>query len=305
MIQNKNYALLFIFIFLCLVTGRAQADEFTFDYQKILTVEEPLQLDLAMFNGSITIVGEQTDRIIIEAVKTIRASNREEAEEVADHIEIKVRGDDHSVSVETNYLKMIERSESFWNKLLGTSETDSYGDVAYTIRVPVRTSLNFTSTNAEVTLSSLEGTIEIDNGTGNVQGEYLFGPVTVSQQSGIIDLQWVEGDIRIKSISSKIQINQIQGAIDLATLSGDVAVKTELDSHKSYFIETTSGYVSFSIPTDAAGRLNIETATGRIRTDVPLAITSSSRRHQVCEFGQDGPKINISTSTGDVEVSVY
>lgn len=281
------------------------AAEYTFENQKIIDISEPLSINLNMFKGKVTVIGNQSDKVIIEAKKIIRASNREEAEEVADHIEVKVTPDGNHIEIATNYLKMINRSKSFWNKFLGTSGAEAYGAVDYFISVPSQTSISIAGMETNIDISSLEGEIQIKNSTGSFHAEYIYGAVTVSQPIGNIALDWIEGDIRIKSNSSKIKIKQVKGAIDLATFSGEVHIETELDSPKDYFIETTSGKVIFSVPTLAAGELKVETETGKIATEVPVIIKSVSRKKLVGTFGDGGPTIHIVSTTGDVDVNQF
>ncbi|UCD62921.1 MAG: DUF4097 family beta strand repeat protein [Candidatus Zixiibacteriota bacterium] len=283
----------------------AAGTEYTFDFQRTIDVSEPVVLKLTAAKGNITVTGGDDDRVVIEAVKTVRASNHDEAQEVADHIEIKVRHSDHEVVVETNYLRMVNRSRSFWSKLLGTGGSNSFGSVHYRITVPTRTSVSILSTEAEVTVSSIEGETLIENTTGSIRGEYLFGPVTVIQSTGDIDLQWIEGDIRLKSTSSEISIIQVKGAIDLSTSAGTVFVRTELDSPKDYFVQTTSGSITFSVPGRSSGVLDIETDSGEIRTQLPVTIRSVSRKRLVGEFGNGGPVVSLSSVTGDVDVNLY
>ena len=282
-----------------------QAAEYTFENQKILDVVEPISINLDMFKGKVTVVGNQTNNVIIEAVKVVRASNREEAEEVADHIEIKVSPDGSHIDIATNYLKMINRSKSFWNKFLGTSGAEAYGAVNYFISVPPQTSISINGMETAIEVSSLEGDVQITNSSGSFHAEYVYGGVTVSQPIGNINLDWIEGDIRIKSNSSDIKIKQVKGAIDIATFSGEVFIETELDSPKDYFIETTSGKVIFSLPTLAAGELKVETETGKIATEVPIVVKSVSRKKLVGQFGDGGPTIHIVSTTGDVAVNQF
>ncbi len=299
----KNLPL--IVVSLLFATFPAVAGEYSFDYQKIVRVSEPAEIELYMEKGDVTVVGSEDDKIIIEAVKIVRASNRDEAEEVADHIEIKVRADDSKVKIETNFLRIINRSRSFWSKFLGTGDSESYGSVNYRISVPTQTSVSIVSLESNIELSSIEGDFRVENTSGSTRAEYLFGSVEVSQSQGDIDLQWIEGDIRIKSKTSKITVRQVRGAMDLSTFAGSVHIQTELESPRDFFVETTSGSIIFSIPTSASGELNIETETGEIRSEIPIAIKSLSRRRLVGEFGQGGPRISLSSTTGDVDVSQF
>ncbi len=277
------------------------AEEFTFDYQKIIETDQPVDLRLEMASGNLTVSGGESDRLIIEAVKRIRATGRDEAEEVANHIEIKVEQTGNLVEITTNYLKLSNRSRSFWSKVLGAG-ADSYGDVDFNITVPDINLFKIKSTAAEIELSNIEAEIDVENASGSTRGEFLFGPVTVRQPAGDIELKWVEGDIRINSNSSRITIKQVVGAIDVLSRTGDVRIQTELDSPRDYFVETTTGKITFEVPENSSGMLSIETRSGNVTSQVPVAIRSRTGTRLVGEFGSGGPRITLSSSTGDVEV---
>jgi len=287
-----------------LASKRTYAAEFTYEYQKTFQVESPVVLNLNLVRGNVYISGSEEGRLVIEATKRVRATNELEAQEVADHIEIKVDVSSEGVKINTNYLKMLNRNPSFWQKVLGAG-SDSYGSVDYTITLPSNSSIEINSMAADIELSSIEGEIHIENTSGSTRGEFLFGPITVRQPQGVIDLEWIEGDIRIKSSSSKITIKQVRGAIDLSTYSGNVTIQTELASPRDYFVETTSGAITFSIPEVASGLLNIETQEGEIQTEVPVTIKSVSHHRIIGEFGGGGPTITLSSSSGNVTVAQY
>lgn len=302
---NKILKLIFLILLVCTPLLTVSAGEFSFDYQKIVELDQPVELDLSLFTGNITINGTPDDRIIIEAVKTVRASNREEAEEVADHIEIKVVTADDKVEVSTNYLKMINRNKSFWDKFLGTTDEDAYGQVNYMISVPTRTSLKLRCMESIIQIASVEGNIDIENNTGITRAEYILGDITLSQPFGNIDLQWIEGDIRVKSNSSEIKIGQLEGALDIANLTGKVEIQTELDSPRDYFIETSTGSITFIVPVTSSGELNIQAKAGEIKSDIPVLIKSVSRHQLIGQFGDGGPKVNIISATGDVDIKQF
>ena len=341
--MNRLFRQLFIYCLLVLCWfGTVQADEFTFDYQRIIEVDYRPQIEMRLGPGSVTIQGNGSDRVIIDAIKTVRATDAREAEEVAAHIEIKVRQQGEIIRLESNYLRMLSRSRSFWDKVLGTGE-DSYGHIDFTIQVPVGSQILLEGTpstiaindiaasvtvtanapaefvrianivgnvvvrtrEANVGLSNIEGAVDIDNLVGNTTVEYLIGPITVSQPDGRINLEWIEGDIRLKSRSSTVNVIQVRGAIDLVTRTSEVNVQTELDSRNDYFIETESGQITFSIPESASAELQLETESGRITTDVPVAIESMSRNRLVGKCGRGGVTINLMSRSGDVVVGLY
>jgi DUF4097 and DUF4098 domain-containing protein YvlB len=84
-----------------------------------------------------------------------------------------------------------------------------------------------------------------------------------------------------------------------------VHIQTELTGPRDYFVETISGAITFSIPETASGQLELETQEGDIQTEMPIVIKSVSHRRLVGEFGQGGPTITLTTSSGDVTVARY
>jgi len=298
----------YIFIF-SLVTalffgGSVCCEEFTFDYQKIIPTEGPVDLSLELIRGKVTVTGTENNQLIIEATKIVRASNRQEAEEVADHIEIKVKDSKKEVEVETNYLTMLNRNQSFWKKILGGSSSNIV-TINYTIKLPFGCNININSMASIIEFSNVEGKINVENNTGSIRGEFIYGPLTLQQNIGEIDLRWVEGDIRVKATSGRVFINQAHGAIDVSTQTGDVTIQTELDSPKNYFVQTYSGMINFIVPSSASGIINIETESGEIKTEMPIAIKSMTNRKLVGKFGMGGPDITLSSSSGDVIVELF
>ncbi|MFH2048537.1 MAG: DUF4097 family beta strand repeat-containing protein [bacterium] len=304
MIRHLKLSVSAILILLLFASANLYAKEYSFDFQRIYSDIQPQKLELIIPRGKVIIVGSEDNRVVIDAVKYIRAGDADEAQDVADHIEIKASEDGKLIRIETNYLRYHGRGVKFWQKLLGGG-SDTYGEVNYTIAVPTNIDLYINGIAADIELSSVQGDIEIENENGNTKSEFIFGDVTIKQPTGRIDLQWIEGDIRIKTASAKIDVNQVRGALDITSQTGDIYVRTELDSPRDYFVRTNSGSINFSIPEMSSGRLNIETVAGDINTEIPISIESVSNYKVVGEFGRGGPEINISSSTGNVRVALF
>lgn len=301
--------------------GRAK--EYTFQYQRVVETEDTPEFSLTLVNGDVAVVGGDDNRLIIEAVKKVHAVSMDEAAIVADHIEIRVDRAGDKVEISTNYLRMMNRSPSFWEKVLGLGGSESYGEVNYTITVPpgakvavVNTSGKITVQNvsgdvalrssaADISLNAIEGNIDIDNNSGETQGDLLFGSVRIRQAMGTVDLKWVEGDIRLKAKSADVSLEQERGSLDVFSSSGKIKIKTNLDSGRDYFVQTVSGDIEFLVPEIASGRLDITSEMGDIKTEVPVAIESYSRRGLIGQFGRGGVKISLQSGSGDVSVAQF
>jgi len=313
----------FIFGLVFLSALPAFGKEYGFDFQRIANTGTEAEVTLNYVSGNLKVVGGDDDRVIIEARKRVDAVDMDEAQMAADHIEIKVDQHESRVDIVTNYLRMRNRSQSFWKKVLGAGGEESFGEVDWTIQVPQRCriavvnssgrveishlvgSVGIRSSAADIALTSIEGTVTVENSSGSTSGELLFGPVDIRQAGGRIDLKFLEGDLRIKSSTADINIAQDYGSLDLTTESGNVDVQTNLDSSRDYFVTTESGHIRLMIPETSSGELRIECQTGDIQTEIPITIKSMSHKQVEGTFGFGGAKINLTSVSGDVTVAQF
>ena len=282
----------------------AMSEEFSFNYQKLITIQKPVLIDLEMVRGAIMVTGTDDNLITIDAIKMVRASSRREAEEIAAHIEIKIRESKDKVRIQTNYLNLINRSPSFWNKIIGGGDK-VISEVLYKISLPFNCGLRIKALDADIELTNVESNIFIEKSAGLTKAEFILGSLEIHQPLGEIDLQWIEGDIKINSKSSKIFIRQTRGTIKLSTYNGNVDIQTEFESSNDYIVETSSGNVIFSVPIYAAGELHLETITGEFSSEIPVEVISLARNRMIGIFGGGGTKVKIISASGKVVLAQF
>lgn len=182
-------------------------------------------------------------------------------------------------------------------KLNTTSGQISLKDIEGTVRV--------IANGSDIEFFSLVGDLEIRNSRGVVKGEYLTGDLIINQDQGDITLLHIDGDIRGKSRTGKIIIGQDFGAIDLTTESGDIEIRTELNSDKDYFVETISGFIRFLIPEASGGKIRMEAGSGNIDAQIPISIDSFTRTRISGSFGNEGPKVTLTTVSGAITLAEF
>jgi DUF4097 and DUF4098 domain-containing protein YvlB len=369
MIRRHSVGLAALVMFASMMTPSSADAEAWFEFEKALEVTAPIHLELSLTAGNVYITQGSGNHLIIEGIKRVWGQEFGDARRVADLIQIDVKQGGNQVAIATNYLPLSDEDRSLLGKKF-EGGVSHYGNVDYRITAPAFETLTIRAKAAQIELISIDGDISIDNGSGVVKGESLFGalnirqlsgeidiqnvegsidikngsdviqgkyevgplsiriqnvegsidiesesgvthgeflvgPVTIRQAEGEIDLRWVEGDIRIKSISSSVKIQQIRGAIDLESDDGDVYVRTELDSPRDYFVQTGSGAIVFSVPQRSAGALRMETKSGVIATELPVAVQSMTDNYLEGVFGRGGIRVELSSSSGDVTLAAY
>ena len=321
--KSANRFLSFLLAVICLTAVAAGAKEFRLPVERRAKAEKLTAVDLTWINGDCRVIPAETDEIVISAVKRLDALSAEDAQDLADHIQISALEIEGRLVVTTKYLQTLENLPGFWQKMLGKNSDAAFGKVDWTVSVPeglevvltstrgtisleqLRNDIQVTSSAADINLTSIEGNIAVDNGSGKLQGNLLIGNLTIRQLQGSIGLEFVEGDIKIKSSSAAISVSQERGALDLTTTTGNVDIKTTLDSRRDYLVTTESGNIRVSVPQEASGRLKLNTRTGEIKTDMPVAITSMSSTRLDGVFGDGGVRIVLTSASGDLTVAQF
>jgi DUF4097 and DUF4098 domain-containing protein YvlB len=258
--------------------GPAAAKTYTFDYQKIIDTPERIELTLNNITGNVTVRAHDQNSLRIDAVKRINADSKEEATIIADHIQINVQETSGHFTIEPYYMRIHDRSPSFWEKLLGRSGDESYGRVDFEILVPVQCSPTLTNTSGDIGVFGIRGNVEISGTSGDVKINDVFGDCDIATTSGKIDLADIEGNMRINATGSDVSFYSLVGDVDFRNTSGNTSG------------EYVRGDVTMSQTT---GNVRLEHIEGDVRVK---SVSGAIRVQQ--EYGA----LDISTHSGDVAV---
>lgn len=176
---------------------------------------------LHLSSGSGDVVISESDRTGIKVTESLYWSNDKP---VAEH---KVEGDTLTMSYECN---------GKWGNC----------GVNYRIEVPKGLSVRLDAGSGDVTLRSLSGALEAENGSGDITGNGLTGKKLYAKNgSGTIELVYTaEPDsIEASNGSGDTTITLPQGAYDVSTDvgSGDVKVEVTDDPNSARKVTLTSG----------------------------------------------------------------
>lgn len=277
----------------------AEAKLFQFRTTNEYVVEKDFDLSVFNTSGSIEVSYRPGDKVVVETIKEIDASSREEAEKIEDRLEVDIRAERKSIEIDARYPND-RRSGGFWEKLFGLGD-ELKTSIRFIIEVPTSLELEVTSTSGDIALHGLTGYATISATSGDIKIVGHTGELNIETTSGDINIKDTKGDIEAKSTSSDILLDNITGDIVVQSTSGDTEAHWVIGKMR---ITKTSG----DVRVDAlSGDIDINTTSGNIdikQKEGGVAVESASGDVQVRSEMVNGKHFEIGTISGNISMTV-
>jgi hypothetical protein len=123
--------------------------------------------------------------------------------------------------------------------------------------------------------------------------------------SALVNVEGVEGDHQVHGFSSRLSLTDTAGSIRAHTFSGAVVIgEKSWASDRNIQVDTFSGNVELQVPASATGTVSFNTFSGRLDSEVPLVLHSSTRRAVRAELGGGGNgSLRFKTFSGSVKIN--
>jgi len=216
-------------------------------------------IEIVNWYGNIEVRPADTDRIVVEVVKTLRASDRSEADRM-----------------DRDFVFSIKDSGSRYTVMSNRDEFGSAGSFrqryksSLMVQVPKRSALKLQNRNGRIFLQDLTGSqsvvnrygdIEIRNITGAVQIENRNGTVTVMDVTEGLTITNRYANTTVKNIGGELRIETRNGSVDIEDVKGNASIE---NAYAPINARNVEGNVTIS------GRNNsveLEHIQGDIRSD--------------------------------------
>jgi Putative adhesin len=269
--QLVSLAVCFVALSGCdIVHIAAQSTQARGEFQRTLTVNGPVDLNVRTGSGSIQVRTGAADRVQI--VGRISAGSWRDGMDAAE----RVRRVESAPPI-TQTGNVIS---------LGNTNNDPlYRNVgiSYELIVPPNTRVNAQTGSGNQTIGSVDGDVRAQTGSGNIRIERAGGSLHAQTGSGQIEADSVGGEVRAETGSGSVDIRQIVRA--------DVSV------------QTGSGSVSLDLPEDAAYTLDAQTGSGSITTPQPMSMQGRVRRNHVTGTVRGGGNsVRVKTGSGSIAI---
>ncbi|MDJ0836173.1 MAG: DUF4097 family beta strand repeat-containing protein [Acidobacteriota bacterium] len=227
--------------------GETQTIDRTFD------LKPGGEVNLRNVNGNVVVQGWDKNQVRIVAVKKARGSR---ALQKLENIEVRIEATSNLINVETVKVTKMKT----WNNV----------SVKYELWVPNEVDLNARTTNGNVSISEITGTVMARSTNGNVKAEQVAGNVNASSTNGNVTAELIE------------------------YTGGDMSLKT------------TNGSIRFSGPRDMNLDVDAKTTNGSINTDFAVASMGKiSKRHLNGTINNGGNRLTLKTTNGSIKLREY
>lgn len=299
-----------------LLSNTAAAAE-TIDQQQAWQPGTPITIEVP--RGDLTLSG--TDANTVQVSGTLDEQTKQFVfEQQSDQLLIKVELPKNWGNNQDNNLQRSDLTIT-----LPTEAAVSVEVVSTDIKAVSLNSVAIDAVSSDIELRQGNGRFDINSVSGEIDTEALSGELIIKTVSGDIAAQNSDGKLLLSSVSGDIEIEQVSGKIDLESVSGDIEL--QIDQINALQGRVVSGDIDINGGTlTSDGKVSLESVSG----DISLAITpleqvqlsaqtggggsidnrwSSTRPTKNkygggsrLQFGQSGPKVQISTVSGDIEL---
>jgi DUF4097 and DUF4098 domain-containing protein YvlB len=157
-------------------------------------------------------------------------------------------------------IKVKVNNSSDWNNW-GVDDGD-----ALEIFVPRDSQVNYSSVNANVQGSGIEGGAHFDTVNGGIEVKDLAGRIRLESVNGNISASKLKGDLKIETVNGEIRSTNNHGKEDrYESVNGDIVITS---ASREINAETVNGDIDLTL--SEIGQLNLDTVNGSIEARLTL-----------------------------------
>lgn len=208
-------------------------------------------LAVSTASGSIDVAGQETDHAQVVATIVARAGSEEEAQELAEAVEIGFEETAERLEIKA------DRPQTDGNRSIS---------ISYEITLPRQSHVECNSASGSIGVTDLNGNVKAHAASGSVKAARVEGSVRLDSSSGSVRCEQVEGgDVRLASASGSVRLLKASnaGVCDLHSSSGSArASDVQADSIK---VGSASGSVTLA---DAqAEAIDLHASSGPVKAE--------------------------------------
>jgi DUF4097 and DUF4098 domain-containing protein YvlB len=290
-----------------------------------------LKLGIAGRVGGMALAGAILGFGMLLSPAEVRAEEVAKSFTVTGHARVRVQTDDGSVRVSTGDIKQVEIRVVYTGYKLDRDLQVSTSQNGDAVEVVAKTHggnwFNFgvrhTSLRVEVHMPK-DADLEVSSGDGSVEADSITGNLDVKTGDGHISVQGAHGNIRLHTGDGHIEGRALDGRADITTGDGHVNVEGRFDAltiktgdgsvtaragkgstvASAWNIHTGDGSVDLDLPGEMQANLDASTHDGRISLGIPVTVEGTFSSTKITgKMNGGGQPIVVRTGDGSIHLN--
>lgn len=298
--QSRTAVLLSFFLLPLLLHARTEGH-----FDRTLQVSGAVSLDVSTGSGDITVKTGGGNQVVVHG--TIHEnnwffSNENAVHQVESNPPIQQSG--NSIRVGYNLPDDVKRHVAIDYEITVPASTaveahSGSGNVEVT---GVSSGVQAQTGSGDIRLRDLGGRQHVQTGSGNIQAENVSAPFDAQTGSGDIEASLTgSGDVDVHTGSGTIRVKGAKGGVRAQTGSGDIEANGSVAG--SWQLHSGSGNIRLAVGSNSGFDLDLHTSSGSIHSELPITVQGSMGNHELKgTVHGGGPTVEVSTSSGDVEI---
>jgi len=256
------------------VTG----NNYSYDEHHELPVTGAPAIDIVNMFGNVDIRPSDSDNVVLDVKKTVRASSKEEADRLSSDFTFRIVNDGSTVRIASS-----QDPSPTSSRRMGRQRFKS----SLTVYVPKASA------------------VKLDNRNGRVTTQDLMGNQNLTNRYGEVEVQRIDGDVDVSNSFGSTTVRDALGAINIKARFGEVRLDLDKPPTKDISLSMEFGDVRVGLPSNSTFNLDAHTAFGDARSEFGTlrSENSSNRERSITEsVGEGGPRIHLETRFGDIRL---
>ena len=289
----KRVAVFPILVVAGLVAGCGTVVSATREFAFTQPWENYTRVAVKVRNGAIELRTAAGEQIRISGTKRVGGITLAEAEQNLDRLTLTAGGD---ASDPDTFVVELQVPEDLRNKSAGAN---------LLIEVPKPCAARLVTSNGTIRVQDMSGEVVAESSNGSIYVKDVTGTVRAETSNGRIDLKQVAGDVDAASSNGSIVADGVGGACVLRTSNGDIRLISGSSAADRLEMRTSNGGIHATLPSALAAELKLVTSNGRVRVSLPEAamkMVEAARSRFSAVLNGGGGLVVAETSNGSITV---
>jgi DUF4097 and DUF4098 domain-containing protein YvlB len=179
-------------------------------------------------------------------------------------------------------------------------------DISFSIRAPKGVHVAIETASGDIKVTAIDGPVHADSSSGGVEIRDAHGEVHVHASSGDITLDHISSIVDAVTSSGDIKATGLASDTDLRAASGSLTADfSSFGDVHHVWLESSSGDITFVVPRGTGFRLDADTTSGSIDSNLALPIRERDSGASVgAQVGKGSTTVQLRATSGDISVKM-